>query len=212
MTTAITSLDATMQNGLSAIASATSAAIDAANSSAASSIAQANALAAEAIAIAQSQTELNNSPSGLTSSTTGTFYTSQEISDAASYFASQGRSVADILSLAETEFGLNSQDVASIASGAGIKGFADGTNYVPNDMLALIHKGEAIVPRAYNPSANDDLTAEIRGLREEVSMLRYEARATAVATSKIARLQDNWDVRGLTVRTDVDQPLDTVAV
>jgi hypothetical protein len=56
------------------------------------------------------------------------------------------------------------------------------------------------------------MAGEIRALREEMSMLRYEARATAVNTSKIARLQDNWDVRGLTVKTDVDQPLDTVAV
>lgn len=57
-----------------------------------------------------------------------------------------------------------------------------------------------------------EVAGEIRALREEVSLLRYEARSTAVNTSKIARLQDNWDVRGLTVKTDVDQPLDTVAV
>ena len=57
-----------------------------------------------------------------------------------------------------------------------------------------------------------EVAGEIRALREEVSLLRYEARSTAFNTSKIARLQDNWDVRGLTVKTDVDQPLDTVAV
>jgi hypothetical protein len=57
-----------------------------------------------------------------------------------------------------------------------------------------------------------DVAGEIRALREEVSLLRYEARATAVNTSKMSRLQDNWDIRGLTVKTDVDQPLDTVAV
>jgi len=57
-----------------------------------------------------------------------------------------------------------------------------------------------------------EVAGEIRALREEVSQLRYEARATAVNTSKIAKLSDNWDVRGLTVRTDADQPLDTVVV
>jgi lambda family phage tail tape measure protein len=31
--------------------------------------------------------------------------------------------------------------------------FAVGTNYVPQDMVAQIHKGEAIIPAAYNPSA-----------------------------------------------------------
>ena len=66
-----------------------------------------------------------------------------------------------------------------------------------------------------NQTANmigGEVAAEIRSLRDEVSLLRYEARSTAVSSAKIARLQDNWDVRGLTVRTDVDQPLDTVAV
>lgn len=57
-----------------------------------------------------------------------------------------------------------------------------------------------------------DMAAEIRALRDEVSMMRMETRATAVNTSKIAKLQDNWDVRGLTVKTDADQPLDTVTV
>jgi len=57
-----------------------------------------------------------------------------------------------------------------------------------------------------------EVAAEIRALRDEVSLMRAETRATAVNTSKIVKLQDNWDVRGLTVKTDADQPLDTVTV
>jgi hypothetical protein len=34
-----------------------------------------------------------------------------------------------------------------------INQFAVGTNYVPEDQIALIHEGEAIIPKAYNPSA-----------------------------------------------------------
>lgn len=34
----------------------------------------------------------------------------------------------------------------------GLYGYADGTNYVTHDQLALIHKGEAVVPAKYNPA------------------------------------------------------------
>ena len=48
---------------------------------------------------------------------------------------------------------------AAVSSGAslsanGFTGFAVGTNYVPYDgMKAVLHKGEAVVPAAYNPAA-----------------------------------------------------------
>lgn len=67
-------------------------------------------------------------------------------------------------------------------------------------------------PATSNIFGGNEVAAEIRALRDEVSMMRYETRSTAVNTAKIARLQDNWDVRGLTVKTDADQPLDTVTV
>lgn len=37
--------------------------------------------------------------------------------------------------------------------GLDVPKFDVGTNYVPRDMLAMIHEGEAIVPKAYNPAA-----------------------------------------------------------
>ena len=93
-------------------------------------------------------------------------------------------------------------------------GLATGTNFVPSDMVAMLHKGEAVVPAQYNPAVGGEnvVAAEIRSLRDEVVQLRFEARATAINSAKMARLQDNWDVRGLTVKTDVDQPLETVTV
>lgn len=35
----------------------------------------------------------------------------------------------------------------------GVPGFASGTNYVPKNMFAMVHKGEAIVPAKYNSGA-----------------------------------------------------------
>jgi len=61
--------------------------------------------------------------------------------------------------------------------------FAVGTNYVPRDMYAQIHEGEAIVPKAFNPWANGStggdntaLIAELRALRAEVAQLRPQPR------------------------------------
>ena len=35
-----------------------------------------------------------------------------------------------------------------------------GTNYVPRDMLAYLHEGEAVVPKKYNPAADGGITVE----------------------------------------------------
>ena len=71
--------------------------------------------------------------------------------------------------------------------------FAIGTNYVPRDMVAQIHEGEAIVPKAFNPWANGStggdntaLIAELRALRAEVAELRNAAEVTAGATGATA--------------------------
>ena len=39
--------------------------------------------------------------------------------------------------------------------------FATGTNYVPQDMAAIIHKGEAIIPAAYNPANGGGTSADV---------------------------------------------------
>jgi hypothetical protein len=43
-----------------------------------------------------------------------------------------------------------SSGFGAFLSAFGIPGFAVGTNYVPQDMLAVLHQGEAVVPKPYN--------------------------------------------------------------
>ena len=82
------------------------------------------------------------------------------------------------------------------ATANGFPAFEVGTNYVPRDMLAQIHEGEAIIPKAYNPAAGGNgrdmarLEALVERLTKEVEGLRTEARATASNTGKTARALD----------------------
>ena len=75
--------------------------------------------------------------------------------------------------------------------------FDVGTNYVPRDTLAMVHEGEAIVPKAFNPSAfggakSDDgqlaslvvsLTTEVQRLQTIVETGNNEQRRTADAVN-----------------------------
>jgi hypothetical protein len=70
------------------------------------------------------------------------------------------------------------------AQDASIPAFAAGTNFVPEDMLAQIHRGERIIPAADNTQlmqnlnsrdeTNRVLVTEIRNLRQEVKQLREQ--------------------------------------
>lgn len=61
--------------------------------------------------------------------------------------------------------GVEIKDIGHISLGK-IPQMAVGTNYVPNDMVAVVHEGEAIVPKKYNPSAGGiggGITIQITG-------------------------------------------------
>ncbi|WP_019578326.1 phage tail length tape measure family protein [Curvibacter lanceolatus] len=103
-----------------------------------------------------------------------------------------GATLSDLATVA----GFRYEDLLKAAESVGVPRFAVGTNYVPQDMLALIHEGEAIVPKAYNPAAQGlpqtssgtaelltRLIAEVQALRAQTAQLEAQARRTADATN-----------------------------
>ncbi len=97
----------------------------------------------------------------------------------------------------------------------GTPSFDVGTNYVPRDMLARIHEGEAIVPKAYNPynpgaravggsgvsGDNRRLEALLEQLLAEIAGSRAEGRATASHTAKAARILERITPNGDSLQT-----------
>lgn len=97
----------------------------------------------------------------------------------------------------------------SAADALGLPKFDVGTNRVQRDMLAMIHKDEAIIPAAFNPWAGGGgsgidvagLLKRIDKLQSELEELRLDQRDQAVALSgylsRSARVLDKWDVDGM---------------
>ncbi|HAL73254.1 MAG TPA: hypothetical protein DCP71_15950, partial [Verrucomicrobiales bacterium] len=87
-----------------------------------------------------------------------------------------------------------------IAKGAtNIPKFDIGTNYVPRDMLAYIHEGEAVVPKAYNPAAGGSgagsgrLELLVEQLLAKVANLEAAANETAGNTRPLPQLGRQFD-------------------
>lgn len=84
----------------------------------------------------------------------------------------------------------------------GIPGFAVGTNYVPYDMVAQIHKGEAIVPAPFNPAAfqsggNVEVVAELRRVTDRLEKVQAEL-ATHKAELQSIKTSSSATATGMT--------------
>jgi phage-related minor tail protein len=114
---------------------------------------------------------------------------------------SAGGTLSDLSALS----GLYESDWRRAAETVGIPAFDVGANRIPQDMLAVLHRDEAVIPAAFNPwaggSMGGDLGVEVRALRAELAQLREDQRAQASATLSLqrqtAKIIQRWDGDGL---------------
>jgi TP901 family phage tail tape measure protein len=134
----------------------------------------------------------------------------QIISNANSY----GYNSADVAS-ALNSFGVTNytaEDVRNYAAGIGIPAFARGTNMIPEDMVALLHQGEAVVPAEFNPERfnsglgrdDDEVVATLEEVRNLLIEIRDADRAEHQTTAKISanirrirEIEEGWDNSGI---------------
>jgi len=87
--------------------------------------------------------------------------------------------LADLLGMERgSKFGFNIPEIPKLATG---------TNYVPQDMLAYLHEGEAVVPKKYNPDATG-LTAET------IEQAVYRAFTNALRIMQASARQDDKEL------------------
>lgn len=69
-------------------------------------------------------------------------------------------------------------EIGEAAEQWGLQGYSEGTNYVDRDQIALIHEGEAVVPKKYNPAVSNEDTKKL------TEQLAEERRANAAENQR----------------------------
>ncbi|CAB5709123.1 Phage-related minor tail protein [Delftia tsuruhatensis] len=114
---------------------------------------------------------------------------------------SAGGSLSDLSALS----GLYESDWRKAAESVGIPAFAIGTNLVPRDTLAVLHQGEAVVPKAFNPwaggaggMASGNNNARLEALVAQlIDENRTQAGQIVRLQSQVAKLLQRWDGDGM---------------
>lgn len=70
--------------------------------------------------------------------------------------------------ISSATFGMVNSAIGNVAIPRFIPQYKQGTNYVPNDGLAYLHQGEAVVPKKYNQPINTGLTTEEREYMQQM--------------------------------------------
>ena len=84
-----------------------------------------------------------------------------------------------------------------------IASYAVGTNYVPNDQLAYIHKGEAVIPAKYNKPGNTSNTDS--RVAEQLNTLSRQVEQIGNIVNQGIRIQGEFIQRGTDLVATVNQ-------
>jgi hypothetical protein len=87
-----------------------------------------------------------------------------------------------------------------------IPALATGTNFVPRDMLAYLHEGEAVVPKEFNPAAGSNAMLDIDGLISKIASAFGQAQPQwrgAVEMFTFISVTSSWMLIFTVPRTDV---------
>lgn len=126
-------------------------------------------------------------------------------------FKGAGGTIADLSILS----GNWEADWRKAFASVGLPSFAVGTNYVPQDMVAQIHKGERIVPEADNRalmaavsgggqrSEMAAVVAELREVKAQLAAVRAATESTAGNTSQLAEQTDSVTEGGNGTRVEI---------
>ncbi|MDZ7862459.1 phage tail length tape measure family protein [Acidovorax sp.] len=105
--------------------------------------------------------------------------------------------------------GSSATSINDWAKANGLPSFDVGTNYVPHDMLALIHEGERIVPKKYNPDASPGMWTGAQAISARLQRSGERAGGEAAVSSVITTLGRSVEQLGEGIGSLKDAALQT---
>lgn len=105
---------------------------------------------------------------------------------------------------ASTQSSLETTGLGAVATyGLNLPSYDIGTNNVVGDQIAMLHNGEAVIPKAYNPALGGGNSDEIKELSNQIANLTYVTIRQAEDIKKLRDVMVNVTENGKAIKTEV---------